>query len=109
VISVAHPIMVRGFARVRRGEWEPASDLRPRTVLGSGVARGCNLCLVVRSGRVVLLGGGMTRRERRQPTRAEWAAITSLRPEVRRILAKTAKLEKKPPGEDTNTSEGETR
>jgi hypothetical protein len=51
----------------------------------------------------------MTRRERRQPTRAEWAAITSLRPEVRRILAKTAKLEKKPPGEDTNTSEGETR
>jgi hypothetical protein len=49
------------------------------------------------------------RRERRQPTKAEWQQITSPRPVVRRILAKPAKLEKKPPAEDTNTSEGEKR
>jgi hypothetical protein len=40
----------------------------------------------------------MTRRERRQPTRAEWAAITSRRPVFRRIapLAKRERFSGRP-------------
>lgn len=41
------------------------------------------------------------KRERRQPTRAEWAAITSPRPVVRRIPAP----EKKPKNSDSSLSE----
>jgi hypothetical protein len=45
---------------VRRGERELAGGLRPRTVLNSDVARGCNLRFLVGSGRSVLLGRAMT-------------------------------------------------